>query len=310
MRVILKYKQDLELRNGLLYRKVKLQNHDGVIHQFVLPENYRKRAIMALHDDFGHLGMEKMLGLLKDRFFWPKMSEDVRQYIRTCGRCIRFKQPVEKAEMKPILCTYLMELVHIDFLTVGHPESERQINVMVITDHFTRYAQVYVTPNQTVPVVAKTLWEQFLTHYGWPRKILTDQGKSFENNLFRELCALAQVQKLRTMPYRPQSNGSCKRFNQMLIRMLGTLPQHAKRNWSEWVYSLTHAYNATVSQATGFSPFYLMYGRYPILPVDVEFGVSLPDLTATKRQNFAEKLKAQLKWAFKVARETNDKEAA
>ena len=137
MRVILKYKQDLELKNGLLYRKVKLQNHNRVIHQFVLPENYRKRAIMALHDDFGHLGMEKTLGLLKDRFFWLKMSENVRQYIRICGRCIRFKQPVEKAEMKPILCTYPMKLVHIDFLTVGHPESEEQISIMAITDHFT-----------------------------------------------------------------------------------------------------------------------------------------------------------------------------
>ena len=83
------------------------------------------------------------------------------------------------------------------------------------------------------------------------------------------------------MPYRPQSNGSCERFNQMLIRMLGTLPQHAKRNWSKWVYSLMHAYNATVSQATGFSPIYLMYGRYPILPIDIEFGITLPDLTAT-----------------------------
>ena len=118
-------------------------------------------------------------------------------------------------------------------------------------DHFTWYAQVYVMPNQTAPVVAKTLWEQFLTHYSWPSKILTDQGKSFENNLFRELCALAQVQKLRTMPYRPQSNGSCERFNQMLIRMLETLPQHAKKNWSEWVYSLTHTYNVTVLQAMG-----------------------------------------------------------
>ena len=71
-----------------------------------------------------------------------------------------------------------------------------------------------------------------------------------------------------------------------------------------------HAYNATVSQATGFSPFYLMCGRYPILPTDIEFRVTLPVLTASKRQNFAEKLKAQLKWAFKVTRETNDKEAA
>ena len=64
MRVILKYKQDLELKNGLLYRKAKLQNHDRVRHQFVLPENHRKRAIRAIHDDFGHLGMKKSLGLL------------------------------------------------------------------------------------------------------------------------------------------------------------------------------------------------------------------------------------------------------
>ena len=154
------------------------------------------------------------------------------------------------------------------------------------------------------------LWEQFLTHYSWPSKILTDQGKSFENNLFRELCALAQVQKLRTTPYRSQSNGSCDRFNQTLIRMLGTLSQHAKKNWSEWVCSLTHAYNVTVLQAVGFSPFYLMYGRYPILLIDVESGVTLLDLTATKRQNYAKKLKAQLKWAFKTARGTNEKEAA
>ena len=68
-----------------------------------------------------------------------------------------------------------------------------------------------------------------------------------------------------------------------------------------------HAYNATVSQATGFSPFYLLYGRYPILPIDIEFGVTLADSTAAKRQNNAKKLKAQLKWTFKTARETNEK---
>ena len=110
--------------------------------------------------------------------------------------------------MKPIFCTYLMELMHVDFFTIGQPESGKQVNLMIVTDHFTRYAQVYITPNQTILVVAETLWKQFLTHYGWPTKILTNQGKSFENNLFRELCALAQVQELRTMPYNPQSNSS------------------------------------------------------------------------------------------------------
>ena len=88
--------------------------------------------------------------------------------------------------------------------------TEKAINVMIVTDHFTRYAQAYITPKQTAPIVAKTLWDQFLVHYRWPTKILTDQGKSFENQLIRELYSLAQVQKLRTTLYRPQSNGSCE----------------------------------------------------------------------------------------------------
>ena len=101
------------------------------------------------------------------------------------------------------------------------------------------------------------------------------------------------------MLHNPQTNGSCERFNQTSIRMLGTLPPHAKKNWSEWVGLLTHAYNATILQATGFCPFYLMYSRYSILPIDIEFGVTLPDLTAAKRQNYAQKLKAHLKRALK-----------
>ena len=103
--------------------------------------------------------------------------------------------------MKPIQYTYPLELVHIDFLMIGKEGIDKATNVMVITDHFTRYAQAYITPKQTAPVVAKTLWDQFLVHYGWPTKILTDQGKSFKNNMVKELCALAQVQKLCTTLY-------------------------------------------------------------------------------------------------------------
>ena len=69
MRVLLKYKQDLFLRNGLLYRKAKLKNHDSIINQFVLPKSHRQRATLALHDDYRHLGMEKTLELLQEWFF-------------------------------------------------------------------------------------------------------------------------------------------------------------------------------------------------------------------------------------------------
>ena len=88
-----------------------------------------------------------------------------------------------------------------------------------------------MTPKQTAVIVAKTLWENFLVHYGWPEKILTNQGKSFKNNLIWELCELAQVKKLCTSPYHPETNGQCECFNATLIGMLGTLPTHAKKNW-------------------------------------------------------------------------------
>ena len=87
-----------------------------------------------------------------------------------------------------------------------------------------------MTPKQTAVIVAKTLWENFLVHYGWPEKILTDQGKSFKNNLIRELCELAQVKKLHTSTCHAETNGQCEGFNATLIGMLGTLPTHAKRN--------------------------------------------------------------------------------
>ena len=112
--------------------------------------------------------------------------------------------------MKSIICTYPLKLVHLDFLTIGKEGSDKNINILMITDHFTRYSQAFMMPKQTALFVAKTLWGNFLVHYGWPEKINTDQGKSFKNQLVKELCDLAQVQKLCTMPYRPQTDGSCE----------------------------------------------------------------------------------------------------
>ena len=67
----------------------------------------------------------------------------------------------------------------------------------------------------------------------WMARENTGQGKSFKNNLFRELCSLAKVKKLCTSPYHPETNGQCEHFNATLISVLGTLLSHAKRNWQE-----------------------------------------------------------------------------
>ena len=310
MQILLNYRKNLFLNNKLLYWKAILKNHPEPVAQFVLPKRFICKVILASHDDNGHLGMERTLGLLQERFFWPKMAEDVCTHICTCERCLRFKQPQERAEMQPILVSYPMELIDLDFLTLGGKAGgTKSTNILVITDHFTKYAQAYITPKQTAIVVARTLWENFLVHYGWPEKILTDQGKSFENNLFQELCSLAQMKKLCTSPYHPEINGQCEHFNATLISMLGTLPTHAKKNWQEWVATLTHAYNCTASPVTGFSPYFLMFGRTPKLPLDIDLGIPVVEQEQTSHQNYVQKLHSMLQWAYQKALENNKKES-
>ena len=148
-------------------------------------------------------------------------------------------------------------------------------------------------------VVAQTLWENFLVHYGWPEDILID----------KELCELAQEKKLHTSPYHPETNGQCECFNATLINMLGTLPKHAKKNWQEWVATLTHAYNCTVSSVTGFSPYFLMFGQTPKIPLDIEMGVTLIEQEQTSYQNYARKLQAILKWAYQKPQENNKRQS-
>ena len=104
------------------------------------------------------------------------------------------------------------------------------------------------------------------------------------------MCELAQVKKLHTSPYHPETNGQCECFNATLINMLGTLPTHAKKNWQECMATLPHAYNCTVSSVTGFSPYFLMFGRTPKIPLDIEMGGDLIEQENVSHQNYVKKL--------------------
>ena len=151
--------------------------------------------------------------------------EDVTRHIRQCERCLSFKASPDRAPMENVNATYPMELVHMDYLTIEATEGGKDVHILVITDHFTRYAQAIVTSLQTAKCTAQNLWDKFIVHYGLPEKILTDQGHNFESDLLKALCEIAQVKKIWTSGYHPQTNGQCKHFNATLINMLGTLPE-------------------------------------------------------------------------------------
>lgn len=124
----------LELLDGILYQKP--QEDAQVSYQLVLPEELRSLALKSLHDDVGHMGLERTLDLIRARFYWAKMSADVENKIKTCNRCIRCKSLPEKAApLVNIIATRPLKLVCMDFLTV-EPESSNTKNILVIMDSF------------------------------------------------------------------------------------------------------------------------------------------------------------------------------
>ena len=167
--------------------------------------------VLACHDELGHLGMDRTLAILQNRVYWPGMSRDIQEHIHTCGRCERFKQQASVEEITQTVATYPLELVHADFLTIGGKKDVRKdINILVVTDHFTRFARAYVTSSLSAATAAKKLFEEYFTQYGWPTKLITDQGGAFESKLFKALMSEAGVKKIRTIPYRPQGNTQCE----------------------------------------------------------------------------------------------------
>ena len=193
-----------------------------------------------------------------------------------------------------------MEIVFIDYLSL-EPSKGGVENILVITDHFTRYAQAFPTKNQTARTTARVLFDNFIVHYGFPVRIHSDQGQCFESKLIKELCSIADVEKSRTTPYHPMGNGQVERFNQTLLQMLGTLDESKKSDWKAHVPSLVHAYNSTLYDSTGYSPFFLMFGRHPRLAIDAFFGLSPDVLAAKTHTEYVKKLRQRLSFAYQKA---------
>jgi len=139
-----------------------------------------------------------------------------------------------RAPLVNIQTTYPLELVCMDYLTL-EPAKGGIHNILVITDHFTKFAQAIPTKNQTARTTAEAFYNNFILHYGIPTVLHSDQGANFESEIIQELCRLTNMTKSQTTPYHPMGNGVTERMNRTLLGMLGTLEPTQKGDWKKYI---------------------------------------------------------------------------
>ena len=291
-------------KDGLLRRKC------GNKTQIILPKSLQSMVLHELHDEMGHVGAEKVLLLTRDRFFWPHMQRDIEFYVNKKCRCIKQKKPVmhQREPLKPIITSAPFELISIDFMHLERSSGGYKY-ILVVVDHFTRYAQAYPTRDKSAKTAAERLFNDFFMRFGFAERIHHDQGGEFQNQLFDQLEHLCRMNKSRTTPYHPQGNGKAERFNRTLLGMLRTLPEGFKSKWKDHLPKIVHAYNCAPHEATGYSPFHLLFGRSPRLPIDLIFQTQRS--TETKNyKGYVDQWKSAMQEAYDLVMKHNGKAAS
>lgn len=175
--------------------------------------------------------------------------------------------------------------------------------MLIICDHFTRFTQAYPTRSKSSKAAATKIFNEYILQFGFPRRIHHDRGPEFNSNLFKELHRLSGIKASNTTPYHPMGNGQVERMNRTFCNMLKSLPESEKKNWKMHLPKLSFAYNSTINKATSFSPFFLMFGRESILPIDSVFQMenTNSNLKNKSYNQFVDEWKKSMQEAFKLA---------
>ena len=268
--------ESLVLLEGVLYRQWESPIGDWVVNQLILPRKFREDVLTQLHDSHsgGHLGVNKTLGKVRERFYWAQCSADVRRWCRNCDLCASRRGPPRKtrAPMKQHNVGAPLERVAIDVLGPLPESASGNRYLLIVQDYFTKWVEAYPLPNQEARTVAQVLVEEFIARFGVPMALHSDQGRNFESFVFAEMCRLMGIHKTRTTPLHPQSDGMVERFNRTLESQLSKFVNEHQDDWDECVPLLLMAYRTSVHETTGCTPAEMMLGRDLRLPVDLIYG--------------------------------------
>ena len=237
------------------------------------------------------------------------MLSDIDLHLKSC-QCLKSKMPNRKqyAPMGHLSSTAPFDMLSIDFLELDPAGGYRY--ALVVIDHFTRFCQIYPTRNRLAKTAAGKIFNDLVLRFGFPTRIHHDQGPEFESQLMRQLHKLSGVKMSHTTHYHPMGDGQVEGLNRTIINMLKNLAREQKSRWYEHLNKLSFVYNWTRNDSTGFSPYYLLFGRSPRLPVDLMFESVSVSPKSSSRKNYVVEWEKGMREAYKIAAENSKKAAS
>ena len=303
--------------DGVLYRRFFQGSSDcrgDYVDQMVVPVALRKTVLQFAHDGLlaGHCGSKRTLWKVRQRFFWPGLSKDVKSYCRSCDVCQR-AEPAGRVRCVPLQFMPRIEepfhRVAVDIVgPISPPSEDNHRYILTIIDVATRFPEAVPLRKIDSVSVSEALLTVF-SRVGFPVEILSDQGTQFTSDMMKAFHRLLAVKGVHSSVYHAQSNGVVERFHGTLKPMLKKLMQSQPRLWHRYLPALLFACRECPNASTGFSPFELLFGRRPRGPLEllanVWSGKSVDAETKTVFQHLVD-MKSMISDMLKLAHDSVD----
>ena len=245
----------------------------GIHSQLVIPSALRHKILTLGHNDStaGHMGTLKTYEKLRLRYYWRGMFNNVQHWCRTCVHCAMKKRlrAINKAPLLPIPVENAFECVGVDCVGPFPVSESGNQYIVVFSAYLTNWPEVFAVPTIDAYVIAKLFVHEIIGRRGAPQTLLSERGQNFLSNFLKEICRLVNTEKVFMTSYHPQTDGLVERLNGTLVQSLSKYISSDQKHWDEHLPSVLLAYRVSPSEVTGDSPFFLLYGREPRLPMDV-----------------------------------------
>jgi transposase InsO family protein len=259
--------KQLRVENGLLLKSGR----------YVVPGSMRNFVLGEIHNDH-HFGVDKTYALLKDRFYWPSMYRSVESFVSLCSTCQRAK-PLANPPKAPLLPMTIpsapMEFITIDIAYMPKDTAGYKY-FLIIGDMFSKFIQTVSLRDQEAPTISKALESSWFYIHGIPRYLLSDQGSNVDGEVMQTLCKEYGIEKRRSSAYHSQGNGFAERNIRNVKEMLrcALLDRNlSPSKWRQVLPELVFALNCSLSSAIKCLPYKVVFGRDPVLPIDVHLGL-------------------------------------